>query len=52
MKNRMTVRHGMLGDLAAYLKHGGGDVVLQKADGGWWRIMGFIKEGDHEDDKG
>ncbi len=28
----------------ADLKHGGGDVVLHKADDGWWRIQGFIKE--------
>ena len=34
----------------ADLKHGGGDVVLVKADDGWWRILGFIKEGEHEND--
>lgn len=28
----------------ADLKHRGGDVVLVKADDGWWRILGYIKE--------
>lgn len=30
----------------ANLKNGAGDVVLVKADGGWWTIHGFLKRGD------
>lgn len=27
----------------ADLKNGAGDVVLVKADGGWWAVNGFLK---------